>query len=618
MLASPYNLNQLVHTWEESLGRHVRWALAPLTIAIWFLLAVPSLAREANASSVDLLLLSTALSWLVPVGLGMLACGTVPPERVPAVMRVGWLALGLSVAGYWLCGFAFQFGGVGFASGHPDLSGLAREWTLLGLENAESGSWGIVGLAGTMLAGPAGTPGALRLFWTQLPWITTAVAVFLWSVQGRVWPVQSAVRRPGASGMGVLLVLAGLVLAALYTLVGNWVWGGGWLAHLGANLGLGHGFVDYGGSVAHLLAAVSALAALAALPARAPAPPSGARQLSLPTLDEPEALDPDVRWTARDEPYVPMPALHLPVVATVGAWLALLGWIGWSNSTPLEVIGGPALPWPERTIGLLLAAAGGALCALFASWLTTGEGNSLMTARGVVGALVAASAGLPFYPLWTALAVGAGAGLLVPLAQYAVDHWLRLEDATAAVAVHGVTALWGLLAVGLFAGGQVGAGWNGVGGTAYLGVEGQGVSGYWVAPGMVRDWPGQFQAQAFGVTAIAGLALLVNGVLLGLARGVVRAWHGEDTPERVVRPSRRTRHTRLRLRWPRVRVPVPAWLLSREPGPGQESASTVLDDVRQDVPGAEEPELHDHPEAESLDTGGNEAGTVAPSAEEGP
>jgi hypothetical protein len=174
-----------------------------------------------------------------------------------------------------------------------------------------------------------------------------------------------------------------------------------------------------------------------------------------------------------------------------------------------------------------------------------------MTARGVMGALVAVGAGLPFYPFWGALAVGAGAGLLLPLAQYAVDHWLRLEDTTSVVAVHGLSALWGLLAVGLLASGQVGAGWNRVGESAYLGVEGQGVSGYLVASGLASDWPGQFQAQAFGVAAIASVALLGSGILVGLARGVVRAWYGESRSRWVVRPSRRPR-SRSRVRLPRL------------------------------------------------------------------
>jgi len=608
---------------EESVSKHVRWALVPLTILAWFVLAVPALAQGTESGGTDLLLLSTALAWLVPIGLGMLACGTVPPERVPAVMRVGWLALGLSVVGYWLCGFAFQFGGLGFATDHPELAGLAREWTLGGLDPAWGSQWGLIGLVGYLLSGPAATPAALRLFWSQLPWITTAVAVYLWCVQGRVWPIRGA-QQPVASGLGVLLVLGGLLQAALDTLVGNWAWGGGWLANLGLNLGLGHGLVDVGGSLVHLLAAAGALAAMVALPARVPRAGGSrpaVRQLTLPTLAAPEA-GPDVRWTVQDEPYVPMPALHLPVLATAGAWLALLGWVGWSSSTPLHASccqGGTLPPWQQAAIGLLLAAAGGALCALLSSWLTTGQGNALMTARGVIGALVAASAGLPFFPLWAALAVGAGAGLLVPLVQYAVDHLLRLQDDTSAVAVHGVSALWGLLAVGLFASGLAGAGWNGVGEAVYLDVEGQGVSGLLVAPGQVSDWPGQFQAQALGAAAVAASALLVSGLLMGAARGLVRTWHGEAAPLQRARPTRarrsrgetRAHAPRRAWHWPQIGHLVPAWLGRRKP----KSPESVGDEYAEST-GAPPPALEPFEEtAEAgVDEGAAPADPVAPAA----
>ena len=46
----------------------------------------------------------------------------------------------------------------------------------------------------------------------------------------------------------------------LYPLYGNWVWGGGWLAQMGVNFGLGHGHVDFAGSsVVHMTGGITAL-----------------------------------------------------------------------------------------------------------------------------------------------------------------------------------------------------------------------------------------------------------------------------------------------------------------------------------------------------------------------
>ena len=52
----------------------------------------------------------------------------------------------------------------------------------------------------------------------------------------------------------------------IYPVYGNWVWGGGWLAKLGANYGLGHGHVDFAGSsVVHMVGGVASLAGILVL-----------------------------------------------------------------------------------------------------------------------------------------------------------------------------------------------------------------------------------------------------------------------------------------------------------------------------------------------------------------
>jgi Amt family ammonium transporter len=540
--------------------------IVPLTVVLWLAMgglawAIPDGQGTAAQGDEFALVFKTALAWLVPIGLGMLACGTVPPDRAAAVVRVGWLALGVSVIGYWLAGYAFQFGGLGFAYQHPDLAGLAREWTWAPLDATWGTQWGLIGLEGYLLRGPASTPMALQLFFVQLPWITTAVAVPLWSLQGRTGPVT--------------LVLSSVLLAFTYSSIGNWTWGGGWLANLGMNLDLGHGYVDLAGVGAiHLAGAASALAGMLAFGVRSYAR-SRLTQLPLPTMTEPNlpgasSSQTSMRWTARDEPYVPMPALHLPILATFGAWLAVVGWLGWTLCSPMYVVAQLQVPWIEMLIGLMLAAAGGASVALVFSWLTTGDANALMTARGALGALIAVGAGLPFFPLWTTLAIGAVAGLLVPFVQYAIDHLLRLDDPTSAIAMHGVPALWGLLAVGLFADGRGGGGWNRVGLVTYLGVDGQGVTGYLALPGYVSDWPGQFTAQAIGAAAIGVTVFVLSWVLFALVRGITRAWQGEYTvrlpartirlPARTIRlPARTAGRRRARARAPGYAAAGPRW-----------------------------------------------------------
>jgi Amt family ammonium transporter len=498
--------------------RGVQVALAAFVLAlVW---SLPVLADDGVAvTGNEALFWPTVLAWLVPVGLGLLACGAVSAGHVVPVIRTGWLALGIAVIGYWLCGFAFQFGGLGFVVDHPDYAGLVREWTWAPLDATWGAQWGVLGLEGYLLRGPASTPSALALFFAQLPWITTGVAVPLWSLQGRTRPF--------------FLFLGGVLVAFVYTLLGNWTWGGGWLANLGLNLGLGHGLIDLtGASTVHLAGAAMAFAGMLAFGTRAQA--RRVEQLALPTLDV-VAGDPRFRIAEDGETYVPMPPLHLPLLATLGAWLALIGSLGWALSTPARIVNGFDLSWAKVGIGTLLAAAGGAMVALGYSWLTTGQGNALMTARGTVGATIAVGAGLPFVPFWAALAIGAGAGLLVPLVQYVIEHILRLDDPTSAVATHGMSSLWGLLAVGLFADGRAGAGWNRV--------AGEGVAGY-----LAAAWPAQFQAQVTGAIAVGLAAFLLSWLLFAAIQGLTRAWQGEYTI-RLPRRGRVRRPHRRKLAW---------------------------------------------------------------------
>lgn len=469
--------------WEESVRRSVYILAGAVVLS---LIAAPTAwADEGAASSGGFAWWAVLLSWLVPVGLGLIACGAAPPERTAAVVRVGWLALAVAVIGYWLGGFAFQFGGVGFFADHPDLSALSREWMW---SRAEAG-WGggVLGLSGFMLRGAAATPTARMLFLAQLPWLTTAVAVLLWSLQGRADPIT--------------LFLGALFVALLYVVFGNWTWGGGWLAALGVKVGLGHGWVDaWGVGATFLSSGAAAFAGILALGirrwVRADYCPSPAEE--------------------HDKSPVPMPPLYQPALATLGAWLTLIGWIGWGLSTPAMIIGRPAFDPYETMIGVLLAAAGGALVTGTLSWLLAGRVDALMLARGVVGALIAVGAGAPFMPLWATLVVGAASGLLVLPVQYVIEHMLRLDDPTSAVATHALPALWGVLAVALLADGHAGQGWNRV-------EAAQGVAG------LLGGARGQLEAQLVGAVSMALSAFFLIWLLLALRQTLLRAWHGEYT-----------------------------------------------------------------------------------------
>src|SRR5205814_6308181 len=63
-------------------------------------------------------------------------------------------------------------------------------------------------------------------------------------------PTGALAERWKFSAFAVFSVFVGAVIYPIYA---NWTWGGGWLAMLGKNLGLGHGHVDFAGSsVVHM------------------------------------------------------------------------------------------------------------------------------------------------------------------------------------------------------------------------------------------------------------------------------------------------------------------------------------------------------------------------------
>lgn len=449
------------------------------------LFTAPALAAHSPQTSLGLdleRLLAASLAWLVPAGFVLLAAAGAQEGRAWQAALGGVAGAALGVALFFAAGFALAFGGLGLVRlDVPGYSGLVWEWTLLAGQWGTR--WGMAGLSGWALTGPAATSAAYQLFFAQLPWVATATMVPLMALRGRT-PAMSSL-------LGGLLV-AGL----LYPLATNWVWSGGWLANLGANLNLGHGFVDFAGAgTAHLLAAGVGLAGLLAMVSRRP-------------RRSPEQLAVD------------LPPAHLPLLAAVGALLILAGSLGWAWANPLLDV--PTLMPGRGWVNVVLATASGALAPLAYTWFVADRPDPLMAARGLAaGAVVAAAVG-PFVPPWAAVLLGLVVGLLAPLLTYLVREVLRIDDDTGLAPLHLAASLLGLLAVGLFADGLAGAGWNGVGAVQYLGVAGQGVTGLLPAPAMQPDWPGQMQAQLVGAGALFALAFVAGAVVFGLLAMLAR------------------------------------------------------------------------------------------------
>ncbi len=400
-------------------------------------------------------LLTALLGLALPVGIGLMACSTSGPKG-PWLRGRLLLAALLAILISFACGFSLQYGAIHA----PQLGEQTQEaWRP---EPFGAGS-GLLAWAGPGLPEPL-VPGRMALFALQVVGTMTVVALALAPLRERL---------PNMGLLLVTLVIAGI----LYPLLGNWVWGGGWLSAVGRTAYLGHGLVDWAGAGVHY--ALGGLLALAGLIAGRARVERGAE--AGPSLGS--------------------------------ALLVVLGMTALHLAAPWEMLSRSALVVVNTWIGAAAAAVAAAAYMAFA----TGRLQPAMLARGLIAGAAASGALAPYAPPATLILVGAVAGLLVCLGSYLLEGVWKLDDRGGIVSSFGFGGLWGLLAVGLLANGSYGQGLYGIGSDRYLGVAGQGVSGIaLLAQGMVPDW-GQLAAQVLGLLVVVVLALGPGWLLFRLA-----------------------------------------------------------------------------------------------------
>jgi Amt family ammonium transporter len=413
--------------------------------------------------------LALALAFAFPIGLILIAWTTIPPYRAAGLTS---LAFSSALIAYYASGFALQYGGVAAVSDADGLHSLSRFFSLIRGDGAEG--WGVAGLDGFFLDGGATTPAALRLFLSELPLVISVALVATLALPRRTPPP-------------VQLLVAIIVSAVTYPIAGHWVVGGGWLSQLGQTLSLGHGLVDFVG-IGTVFVVGAATAVSASL------------------LFEPKGTAPASRNGSSARP---IPVNRSPLAAVVGMMVTIIGWLALTLANPLLAESSENLNWPLIALNALGGLAGGIIPAQLFSWFTVGRFDPLMGPRGGMAGLVAVSAGAPFFPTWAAFSVGAIAGGLLPLSMALFERLPPLETRGATIAMYGLPGLWGLIAVGLFANGGWGQGWNDT-----IGNPNQGVAGLAVPPGVLPDG-GQLAAQLWG-----GVALMLWGFLMpwGLAK----------------------------------------------------------------------------------------------------
>jgi Amt family ammonium transporter len=198
-----------------------------------------------------------------------------------------------------------------------------------------------------------------------------------------------------------------------------------------------------------------------------------------------------------------IPGHNIPM-AIIGTFILAFGWFGFN---PGSTLAGNDLRIAVVATNTMLASASGALVATIFMWFRFGKPDPSMMANGMLAGLVAITAPCAFVNAPIAVLIGAVAGILVVSAVFFIDHKLHIDDPVGAVAVHGVNGCWGVLALGLFADGSYGDGWNGVAGTVR---------------GLFYGDPGQFFAQLIGVAACISFVFVTMYLFFKISNKIVR------------------------------------------------------------------------------------------------
>jgi len=213
--------------------------------------------------------------------------------------------------------------------------------------------------------------------------------------------------------LGAICASTVLFSAVTYPLFAHWVWGGGWLAQLGVNYGLGRGFVDAGGSgVIQCTGGLTALAVTWML---------GPRQGKYGMDGMPSAI----------------PG-HNVLVVLFGCALALVGWVCLNEAGAILYSGASLASVPLVAINTLLAAGSALLSAAGTTRIRFGKPDASLSGNGWVAGLVASSASCVFVKPAEAVIIGLVAGALVVYSIELLELRLGVDDPGGTISVHAV------------------------------------------------------------------------------------------------------------------------------------------------------------------------------------
>jgi Amt family ammonium transporter len=335
-----------------------------------------------DTGSTAWMLMSTGLVLFMVPGLALFYGGMVRSKNVLGMLMQNFIAMGVVAVIWVVVGFSLAFGALGN-------EGVIGNLDFVGLQDV----------------GPATSAPGLEGLGLAIPLVLFAAFQMTFAI---ITPALISGASADRMRFGAFVIFISLWVVLVYSPVAHWVWGGGWLAEMGA--------LDFaGGGVVHINAGAAALALVIVLGKR------------------------------RGWPNEPMPPHNLPFTL-LGAGILWFGWFGFNAGSALAADGVAA----QALMNTFLAGSAGMLGWLVVERLRSGHATTLGAASGVVAGLVAITPCAGFVGGLAPVAIGAIAGGICVLA-VGLKTRFGYDDSLDVVGVHLVGGLVGALLLGLFA-----------------------------------------------------------------------------------------------------------------------------------------------------------------------
>ncbi len=329
-----------------------------------------------NMGDTAWVLISAALVFIMTPALALFYGGMVRSKNVLTTIMQSMFILGMVSVEFILIGYTMAFG--------PDVNGLIGDLS----------KFGLIGVGYNILEGGTIPELAFIAFQCMFAALTPALITGAFAERMRF------------TGFAVLMLLWAVLI---YNPMAHWVWGGGFLAQLGA--------LDFaGGLVIHILSGVSGLTICILL---------GKRR--------------GYGKTAMVPHNVPM--------TVIGAAFLWFGWFGFNAGSALGANGLAA----NAFVVTQAAASAGVLGWVLPEWIRQGKPTVIGAVSGGIAGLVAITPAAGFVDVLPSIAIGLIGGAVCYTAVAILKERFGYDDSLDAFGVHGVGGMWGAIATGLWA-----------------------------------------------------------------------------------------------------------------------------------------------------------------------